>query len=105
MNNNQEARISDRTVLVQDIVRFGGMQLLYSLAVMRSDPSNYFEIMVEKDNETARAAAGDSLDYAIECYKRIVRGIVTPCTLEDVMSDFESLQRKLRKNLYKSAFL
>lgn len=105
MKSNQELATEDTMVLVQDIVRFGGMQLLYSLEVRRGDPNNFFEIRISMGDETAMACAGESIDYALECYRRIVRGIVTPCTLEDVMCDFDSLRKKLRKNLYKKAFM
>ena len=105
MKSNQEMAAEDTMVLVEDVVRFGGMHLLYSLEVRRGDAGNSFAIRISKGDETAVAGAGSSLDYAMECYRRIVRGIVTPCTLEDVMSDFESLRKKLRKNLYKKAFM
>lgn len=105
MKNHGETPASEAMVLAQDIVRFGGMQLFYSLAVKKSVPNNHFVISVFLDGETASVNAGDDLDLALEHYRRVVSGIVTPCTLEDVMSDFEYSCTKLRKKLYKRAFL
>lgn len=103
--SNLEKSVLEPLVLAQDVVRFGGMQLLYSLAVKKSDPSNRFEISISKDGEVATAEAGESLELALESYRSIVLGIVTPCTLDDVMKDFEYSRTKLRKKLYKRAFL
>lgn len=105
MENNCERTASGSLVLTQDVVRFGGMQLLYSLSVREAVPSNCFEITVEKDDETAVADAGDALEFAYESYRQIVGNLVTPCTLEDVMRDFEYYRINLQKTLYKRAFL
>ena len=105
MKNNQEKRISEPVALAQDVVRFGGMQLFYSLRVKKGVPNNLFEICISKEDESAVAEAGDQVDFALYCYRRIVESIVTPCTLEDVMKDFEYSHTKLQKNLYKRAFL
>ncbi len=92
-------------ILTQDHVRFGGMQLEYTLSVREGVPSNRFEVCVRMECEETVADAGDRLDFAMECYRRIVSGIVTPCTLGDVMRDFEYSRRNLRKKLYKRAFM
>ena len=103
--NHQENSASEGMVLIQDVVRFGGMQLLYALSVKKSVPNNHFEVSVCMDGETAVADAGEDIDLAMEHYRRVVAGIVTPCTLEDVTSDFEYSCTKLRKKLYKRAFM
>lgn len=105
MKMKQDGSVPSPMVLTQDIVRFGGMQLLYSLRVMEGFPSNRFEISITKDDETMSARAGDQLDDALECYHCVVQGIVTPCTLEDVMKDFEYSRIKLKKNLYKRSIM
>lgn len=105
MKMKQDGSVPSPMVLTQDIVRFGGMQLLYSLRVMEGFPSNRFEISITKDDETMSARAGDQLDDALECYHRVVQGIVTPCTLEDVIKDFEYSRIKLKKNLYKRSIM
>ena len=105
MKRNQEDAIPQSMLLTQDIVRFGGMQIRYSLHVREDVPTNRFEIRVAKDDESMRAAAGDRLDDAIRYYHSVVEGIVTPCTLEDVMKDFEYSRRKLQKNLYKRSIM
>ena len=105
MKDNQERTAPTALILAQDIVRFGGMQLSYSLRVKQGVPSNVYEICVSKSDERTTVFAGESLDFAFECYRRIIDGIVTPCTLEDVMRDFEYSRIKLKKYLYKHAFL
>ncbi len=105
MNSNQEKTTSEQMVLAQDIVRFGGMQLLYTLSIKKGRPNNRFEISISMDDECAVAEAGETLDFAVYSYRRIVGSIVTPCTLEDVMKDFEYSRTKLQKKLYKRAFL
>ena len=102
----EERCVDTRAVtLTEDFVRFGGMYLHYSLSVRRAEPSNRFAIAVEKDAEHTSVDAGEELEFALECYRRIVAGIVTPCTLEEVMEDFEYSRRNLRKKLYKRAQL
>ena len=105
MKNNQEQIQSDSVILAQDVVRYGGMQLFYSLKVKTGKPVNVFEIAVSKEDESSTAEAGSTLDFAWFTYRSVVENIVTPCTLEDVMRDFEYSHRKLQKNLYKIAFL
>ena len=105
MKDNQEKRASSALLLAQDVVRFGGMQLYYSLCVKADVPNNVYEICIQKEDERCAVCAGEHLDFALDCYRRIIDGIVTPCTLEDVMRDFEYSHIKFKKNLYKRAFL
>ena len=105
MNSNQEKTTSAPMILTQDIVRFGGMQLYYKLSVREARPNNRFEITIALNDECATAEAGETLDFALYSYRRIVGSIVTPCTLEDVMKDFEYSRTNLQKKLYKRAFM
>ena len=105
MKGRTEGAFTNAIVLTQNVVRFGGMQLQYMLRVRVGDPINRFDIKIMKDDEHAIAEAGDRLEYAMDCYQRIVSGIVTPCTLEDVMKDFEYSRIKFEKNLYKRSIM
>lgn len=105
MSSNQEKTTSAPMLLTQDIVRFGGMQLYYKLCVRESRPHNRFEISISLNDECVTAEAGEALDFALYSYRRIVSSIVTPCTLEDVMKDFEYSRTNLQKKLYKRAFM
>ena len=96
---------ADGLILAQDLVRFGGMQLQYTLSVRRAEPNNRFTIGVMLGEERAVSEAGEHLEIALEHYNRIVAGIVTPCTLEDVVRDFEYSRRNLGKKLYKQVHL
>ena len=105
MKNKQEQSIPMSMILTEELVQFGGMQLKYSLLVRESVPHNRFEIRIVKDDEVMTVRAGDRLEYALECYHKVVGGIVTPCTLEDVMRDFEYSRRKSRKSLYNRSIM
>lgn len=105
MKHNQGDAMSESMLLTQDVIRFGGMQICYSLHVKEDFPTNQFEIRVSKEDERMRAVVGTCLEDAIEYYHRIMKGIVTPCTLEDVMKDFEYSRLKLKKNLYKRSII
>lgn len=105
MKQNQKDAMSESMLLAQDVVRFGGMQICYSLHVKEDFPTNQFEIRVSKDDERMRATVGICLDDAIEYYHSVVKGIVTPCTLEDVVKDFEYSRLKFQKNLYKRSII
>ena len=105
MKRKQEEGMPSSMVLDREVVRFGGMQIQYFLRVREALPNNRFEICVVKDDEAVSVRAGDRLDYALDCYRKIVDGIVTPCTLEDVMRDFEYSRLKLKKSLYNRSIM
>ena len=58
-------------------------------AVMLGRGSGGLWITVETDEDRERAYAGEDLARAITYFDRIVEGGVTPCTLQDVVSDLQ----------------
>ncbi len=89
MKNN--GLIKEGSVLLsEDHVCFGGMHLIYQLLVCPADLRHRFCICIKKDEESAQAPAGSDLARAMTCYRRIVEGAVTPCTLEEVLADLFS---------------
>ncbi len=73
--------------LAEDHIYFGGMHLDYRLSVRDANAGREFIIFVGKGSEHQEAGAGRELERALECYRRVVRGGVTPCTLCDVLED------------------
>ncbi len=77
-------------VLSEDHICFGGMHLVYQLLVCPADLQRRFCICIRKEEECAQAPLGSDLTRAMDCYRRIVEGSVTPCALEDVLADLLS---------------
>ncbi len=73
--------------LAEDHIYFGGMHLDYRLIAVQADGVRHFSVFIAKDGEKAVADVGGVLFRAMEIYQRIVRGGVTPCTLEEVIAD------------------
>ncbi len=103
--DKEQNRARGVLALKRDHVRFGGMLLEYTLSVREGVPANRFEIGVRMDREESVTDAGDELEFALESYRKLVSGIVTPCTVGDVMQDLEYSRKKLQKKLYKRSFM
>lgn len=84
--NGLEART---IVLTEDHVYFGGMCLSYELHMVEGAACRRFRIRVAKAEEFSEGELGCDLFRAVEYYQRVVRGTVTPCTLEDVLQDLQ----------------
>lgn len=84
-NNNQTP-----IVLTQETVHFGGMILDYRLVAYHSRVHR-FRIRVTSGSETVESAVGCDIDAALRIYRAILGGRVTPCGLEDVLCDLQSV--------------
>lgn len=73
--------------LCADHVYFGGMQLTYRLLLIPGDVMHHYSISISLGEETCEADAGSDLFRALEHYRRIREGCVTPCGLDDVMQE------------------
>ncbi len=76
-------------LLSEDRIYFGGMNLTYRLSVCTGRSLHRYRIEVQKEDEFAAAEVGNDLERALSCYRSIVRGIVTPCTLEEVVRELQ----------------
>lgn len=72
--------------LEEETVSFGGMLLKYQFLV-RNGAELHFVVRVILGQEHVEAALGNRIDPALKLYRAIVRGRVTPCGLQDVVSD------------------
>jgi len=77
----------NRITLHEENVYFGGMNLTYQLVLLRGTEIHSFCIRVIKETEVQEVAVGTDLSRALSSYEQIVRGTVTPCTLEEVLRD------------------
>lgn len=77
-------------VLTQETVHFGGMILDYRLVAYHS-PTERFRIRVTSGKETVESALGCDIETALRIYRAILGGRVTPCGLEDVLCDLQSV--------------
>lgn len=65
---------------------FCGQTLIHRLL---ADEQGY-RILARFGEEEKEAFAGTNLLFAVTAYTAIVRGVVTPCTLTDVLSDLKT---------------
>ena len=83
----KQKKIQARIVLKEDQVLFGGLSLHYRFSVRSEKGEPRFSIEVCLGEEEASSEVGNHLVRALEIYRRIVGGAVTPCSLDDVLSD------------------
>ncbi len=76
-------------VLCEDHVYFGGMQLTYRFLLLQGEVMHRYSISISLGEETCEAEAGSDLMCALEHYRRIREGYVTPCGLDDVMQELQ----------------
>ena len=74
-------------ILLEEHIYFGGMNLTYQLKVHIGNTVNRYRIRIIKDSESEEAELGTDLLSAIQYYRRIVHGTVTPCALQDVLQE------------------
>ncbi len=79
----------NRITLHEEHVYFGGMNLAYQLMLSRGEELHSFCIRVSKGSEVREVDVGTDLSRALSWYEAIVRGRVTPCTLEEVLRDLQ----------------
>ena len=65
-----------------------GIELTYRLIAVQKAKGARFLIVVNSREEQAGAEIGHELFRAMELYRIIVDGSVTPCTLSDILEDF-----------------
>ena len=75
--------------LSEEHIYFGGMNLSYQLLLCKQADINSFHIRVVRETEIGEAEVGTDLSRALSWFQSIVRGVVTPCTLEDVIHDLQ----------------
>lgn len=85
MTQPQEKTIA----LTEDHVCFGGMRLKYSLLVTPENCLPHYRIRACLGIESDEVEVGNDLFKALECYRRVVEGVVTPCTLEEVLKELK----------------
>lgn len=78
---------TSKMILKEEHVYFGGMSLSYRfLARSRRGVCSY-AVGVRLGREYCEAELGGEPDSSYGHYQKIVRGCVTPCTLEEVVRD------------------
>ena len=73
--------------LNEEHIYFGGMNLTYRLIAYTKNGISFFRVCVIKNEESDEAELGCDLLRAVEHYRMIVRGSVTPCALQDVIRE------------------
>ena len=69
--------------LAEESVVFGGMLLNYCLFAC-NDRVNRFRLCVTLGSERCEVVLGNSIDSALQFYREVLGGRVTPCALPDV---------------------
>lgn len=95
MRGKQQTQTDSVIVLTEEQVLFGGLSLHYRFTVEGREGIPRFGILVELNGESARGYLGNQLTRAWNQYLKIVKGAVTPCSLDDVLSDWMVLSRNL----------
>ena len=82
----QKGCVGCRMVVEEETVRYGGMLLQYHLLICKDEAERY-RIRVSLGEETAEYCIGDRVEVALERYRKLVRGRVTPCCLGEVLEE------------------
>ena len=91
MRGKQQTQTDSVIVLKEEQVLFGGLSLYYRFTVEGREGIPHFGIMVELNEELAKGYLGNQLVRAWNLYLKIVKGAVTPCSLDDVLADWVSV--------------
>ena len=86
---SSECTRNGKVLLAEEHVYFGGMNLTYQLLVLTGESMNRYRIRVIKGDEVDAAELGTDLLTAVQWYRTIVQGTVTPCALQDVMHELQ----------------
>ena len=78
---------SPAVLLTEDHADFGGMSINYQLLLRNDYGERRFRIRVKNGGELCEGDMGRELDRALKDYRKIVTGSVTPCALDDVLSE------------------
>lgn len=81
---------ADSITLAEETVSFGGMMLQYRL-LAKETYQDRFRIRVTSGQEQTEASVGSDISSALNSYRAVVNGRVTPCCLHDVMYDLSRL--------------
>ena len=76
-----------KLILQEETVGFGGMVLRYQLLVC-PEGTDRFRIRVTLGEESDECWIADRIEHALERYRLLVRGCVTPCCLREVLDDW-----------------
>ena len=72
--------------LAEETISFGGMMLEYRLLACETYHDR-FRIRVTSGQEQIETGVGSEIGSALDCYRAVVHGRVTPCCLQEVMCD------------------
>lgn len=89
MNSLKQMQNVRLIVLKEEQVLFGGLSLYYRFTVESREGEPRFGVSVELGEEIAGGYLGNNLNRAWDLYNRLIKGAVTPCSLLDVLSDFQ----------------
>ena len=95
MRGIYQAQTDSVIVLKEEQVLFGGLSLHYRFTVEGKEGIPYFGILIDLNGERAKGYLGNQLIRAWNQYLQIVKGAVTPCSLEDVLTDWRSVPGNL----------
>lgn len=88
-NMGNKTLIDQRTVtLLEEYVHFGGMTLGYRLLCCTDGTLRKYLIRVQRDQAACVREVGEELSHALECYQSMIRGAVTPFSLEFAVKYF-----------------
>lgn len=74
-----------------------GLSLNYRLWAVGEGVGTRYDVEATLGNEGQRATLGASVESALELFERICGGAVTPCTLEEVVFDLQTVTPNLEK--------
>ena len=74
--------------LLEEYIHFGGMTLGYRLLYCTDGTLRKYLIRVQGDHAACVREVGEELSRALECYQSVIRGAVTPFSLEFAVKYF-----------------
>lgn len=91
-------------LLCKDSILIGSEPAEYRLYAHGKQEMYVFCLRLGRERKVL--AVGNDIAYALSFYKLMLKGKVTPCTLEDILEDFgeDGFQFKHEKNISKSLY-
>ena len=85
----QSTQKTSRLLIKEETLHRRRMLLTYRLWSVGCGRRSYYLISITGNGDTAEARASSDAEIAMEEFRTVVKGTVTPCTLEDVLADYE----------------
>ena len=87
---DKKTRAAPTVCLEQRERVLGGNRFVYRILLQPSSRNTYFLQVVAGEDGECTVSVGEDLVFAVALFALLVRNVVSPCHLEDVIADLEA---------------